>query len=91
MKKLISISFAALAMGSMLTLPAQADNEYSSEVARFCAEYGDLTDSEDISLMLQNFIGEIEDMTIDDLISLTEIGTEVEDGEDLSSICADYS
>lgn len=85
MKKLISISFAALAMGTMFTtLPAQASG---GEDARFCDEHGELTTQEDILLALQNFIVEIENLELEDLTALTEIGSRVDDGEDLESIC----
>ena len=87
MKKLISLTFATVALGSLfISLPASAGVD-SPEAERFCAEYGDLTDSEDVVMALQNFIGEIENIEIDDLIALTDIGEEIEDGEDLDDIC----
>lgn len=84
MKKIIFLSLATLTMGTIAIFPAQANN---SQVDRFCAEYGDLTDTEDIKAAVQNYIGEIEDITTDDLIALTNVVQEVESGKNLSNIC----
>lgn len=86
MKKLISLSFAALTLGTMFVLPARANN---SEVERFCSEYGTMTNTEDITLMIQNYIGEIEDITPEDLLALYDVMNRVNNGESLSSICDD--
>ncbi len=94
MKKLISLTLAVLAMGTMFAVsPAQADDDdfdYGSAAERFCGEYGDLENDEDVLVAVQNFIGEIDGIEVDDLLDLTAISEDVEAGYDLEDICDDY-
>ncbi len=93
MKKLTSLTLAILALGTMFVAsPAHADDDdfdFGSAAERFCYEYGDLDNDEDVLVAVQNFIGEIDGIEVDDLLDLTAISEDVEAGYDLEDICDD--
>ena len=93
MKKLTSLTLAILALGTMFVAsPAQADDDdfdFDNAAEQFCFEFGDLENDEDVLVAVQNFIGEIDGIEVDDLLDLTAISEDVEAGYDLEDICDD--
>ena len=95
MKKLFCLSVAVLAFGfqgsvSAKSLPGQSLSA-DEVVKNFCSEAKDLNVKNDAQLaeMVRSYIAELDTPTMDQIIALSQIAVDLEDGDDLEDICDD--
>ncbi len=88
MKKLIYFSFAALTFATPgIALAGKVKLSARPIVQSFCQEYGDITNSEDAIIILQSFISERVDLTMDDFMYLSQVAKRLKKGRSLQKIC----
>lgn len=94
MKKLIYLSFIALTFATPGMALADDDDDKDKVklaeipvVQSFCQEYGDITNSADAVSILQSFIGEKEDLTMDEFMALGKVAKKLDNGKSLQKIC----
>lgn len=89
MKKLFCLSFALLAFGFQGSVAATESPD--ELVDNFCQEVDDLGINEEaeVAEMVRSYISELDNPTIDQIVALSQIAVDIEDGESMSSICGD--
>ena len=95
MKKLFCLSVAVLAFSFQGSVSAKGlpGKPLSADevVNNFCSEAKDLNVKNDAQLaeMVRSYMAELDAPTMDQIIALSQIAVDLEDGDDLDDICDD--